>query len=338
MKNRMIAAFAGAVFLALAVAAPASAAPVADRTLPTAQKLVLLPCEGEAAPGSIYSVDTASGQLTQIGNVTLETSCWSSGYYNPADGLIYAVNWNVMSAEEPKFYYLSSINPTTGVVTQLSTIKLPVDPEDPVDLPLNQYAVTISPAGVVYVADNEFLYTLDVGTGNTELVGKFTDNADGADPVNPTSFYSLAFSPDGTLYGNSWTRKWYTIDPLNAVVTELVTSTGNNAGLTFDSSGVAWFQLDSQFEGNTGFASGTVPNLGGTRANVYQFTIGSGDAAVPVYAESLLVIPATPSGGGSSTGLAKTGADASAVTVASSLGAVMLAAGAVFMVSRRRLS
>lgn len=262
-----------------------------------------------------------------------------NGYYDPSDGLIYAVDWEHRT--EDGFYWNSSIDPVTGEVKDISIIQFPDGTF------LNHWSSALAPDGTIYITDEDELFTLELSTGEATLVGQFSydDGTEDSTPIVPTEFYSFAFNPvDGLLYGNAYgqdgTRDhWYTINTDNAELTELSTTTGPNLGLYFDSSGVAWYQLDSQFEGNTGFASGTFDDLTVTQANRYPFSIGTGEELTYVYAESLVVVPAAaPAGGGTTApSLAKTGSDATVIAV-SSLGALLIAAGAVFMAYRRRVS
>lgn len=338
--KRAFTAAAGVVFSVLAIAAPASAI-TADRALPAGETLYVLPCE-DGIVGAVYVADVSTGELTQVGPDMTHQPCWSAGYFNPVDGLLYAVDWNEMSTDDPSFYYLSSINPQTGVTTQLVKIQLPDS------TPLNQYSIARSPSGVVYVSDSSHLYVLDVATGATTLVGEFSyDGGSGA--VVYYDFYSLAFSPDGTLYGNSWNGTgggnnpdhddWFTIDPTDASLTPLTTATGPNAGLTFDSAGVAWYQLENTGTG-MGFASGTFDDLAGTQANLHDFTISDGTTSQNIYSESLIVATAaapTPPTPAVDPTLANTGAESS-VAFSGMAGALLLVVGAGVVLYRRRTS
>lgn len=270
-----------AAMLGIFSTASIAQADVADRSLPAGDQLYLLPCGNDIRP-ALYTVDLNSGALTPIGADLSVASCWSSGYYNPTDGLIYAVNWDVQAPSGK--YYFSSINTQTGAVQNL------VEISSPGDTFLDQYSVAMSPAGVIYVTDATQMFTMDPATGDTTLIGTLQESGGTAH----SEFYTFAFDPiSGDLYGNSWNDggdTWYTIDTGTAVLTpEPTFNAGNqNAGLAFDSTGVAWFQYENNFAGSPGFASGTFPDLAATRGNAYPFNL-PGD--VSLYGESLIVAP-----------------------------------------------
>lgn len=312
------AAFAVAALISLA---PLSASAAVAPTLPNeGDRLFVFTCD-DLFPFSYGIVDTATGVVAPVGEQLAEGNgeCWGNGAYNAADGLIYSVDWN-HSAEG--FYLLSSVNPETGEIIDIAPI---TDTRDG-GSPHNEYSIAIDAEGNAYVVDNVSIFSLDLTTGDATYIGDLTDG------VNPQSaFYSFAFNPiDGLLYGVPWgSQDVYSIDTADGSLTLVddswnAESSDRNAGLTFDSNGVAWFQLD----GLTGFFAADVNDIAGTRSSDIAFSYND----VNFYSESLVFVPAAPVA--EEEALAETGIDAGFLGAAGA--AFALAAAGVAVARTRR--
>jgi LPXTG-motif cell wall-anchored protein len=332
LSARVAALVATALTLVAVSASPAFAEPALDRTLPNAgDKLFVMPCYGQTH--DLLEIDVATGVTTPVGTERDVDVCWSQGFYNPADGLIYGVNWDYSDPDGN--YVLQVIDPATGVVTDVGSITEAGSGDY-----LDQHATALSPDGAAYMVDGSSLYTLDLNTGTASLVGDLE-----LDGIPKGSFFSLAFNPvDGLLYGTDWDsgHNWYSISTTDASLTVVNdtwnTNTGNsNAGLAFDSNGVAWHQLDNL----RSIASGVLPELDATTANFNEVTL-SGEN---FYFESVIYVPAavveptpTPEAVAETAApaLAATGVDAAALTTGAGATALLLLAGVALVLTRRR--
>jgi hypothetical protein len=113
-----------------------------------------------------------------------------------------------------------TINPTTGAFTQIGS-SFPDAADD----------IAVSPAGVVYaVLDSGSLITINTTTAAISVIGTL-----------PTGVQSLAFRPDGTLFGAT-TTSLYTLNPSTA------------AGTLLGSMGLGGSDADNiRFDGSTLF-------------------------------------------------------------------------------------
>ena len=297
----------------------ASAAELA--TLPNdGDRLMVLSCD-DRFPYALGDIDVATGVITPVGTSVVEGEgeCWSQGAYNPADGLIYAVDWNHMDGQ---YYVLSSIDPNTGDIVDIGPI---TDLRD--DSAINQYAIAINANGDAFVNSQSSLFSLDLATGDSTYIADFNDG----DVVTP-GFYSFTFHPvTDVLYAVWWgPQDVYSVNVETGFIT-LEDSTWNdangegNAGLAFDSNGLGWFQND----GLTGFFAADITDIAGTRSTDVPFSYNDAN----FYAESLVYVPAATDVA-EEEALAETGADAGLMGSAA-LAFAIAAAGIVVTRLRR---
>ncbi len=318
MRNSVKISAAALAAAALVSISTLGASAVGEVGLPNdGDRLMVLTCD-DSFPYALGQVDTATGIVTPIGEQTTN-QCWSQGAYNPADGLIYAVDWNHGIDGFPQ---LSTIDPDTGIVAAVGPV---TDLRN--DLGVNQYAVAIDADGNAFVSSDSELFSLDLATGDASFIGHFNDG----DDVSP-AFYSFAFNPiTNVLYGVWWdTQDLYSIDAETGAMT-LIDSTWNdvsgeaNASLAFDSSGMGWFQSEHL----TGFFAADVTDIEGTRSTAVAFSYNDAN----FYAESLIYVPAATDVA-EEEALAETGVDAGLVGTAA-LAFAMAAAGIAVTRMRR---
>ena len=312
MRNSLkIAAVASATALLSMAALSASA--VGETALPSEDdRLFVLTCDSEF-PFSIGEIDELTGDVTPIGEQLIDSQCWSQGAYNATDGLIYSVEWNY---QVEGYYLLSSINPDTGEILEIGPV---TDTRDGGSA-INQYALAINAEGDAFVVSGDSLFSLDLTTGDATFIGQLND---GVNVQN--DFYSLAFNPvTGVLWGLNWSpQDVFTIDITDGSLTLVddswnVDSGNQNAGLTFDSNGLAWLQSENV----TGMFPADITDIAGTRGVDVGFTyLGEN-----FYAESIVYVPAAPAVA-EEEALAETGlADSAATTGLAGLAAITAAA------------
>ena len=294
MKKNMRIVIGAAVTAALVLAStPAFASP---RSLPAGESLYAFGCDGNGEP-AVGLVDVATGAVTEVVPQIDSNQCFSSPAYNPVDNKIYVIDWT-------NDYELAVFDTQAMTLTTIA------------DFSCNPYTLAIDLSG------NAWVWSWD--TGELTPVSLTTAACGTSVGSGGATFYAMAFSPNGTLYGASYdTGELGTISTVDGTFAQAGSSAmdaGDNAGLTFDSSGIAWV-ID---ESNTSeIYSADITNYSGTDELSGQLTFNG----VEYYSEAIVVGP--------SAGLAETGIDSVAlgVTGLASLGA--LAVGAVMMVRRR---
>jgi len=295
MKKNMHIVLGAAVTAALVLAStPAFASP---RSLPAGASLYAFSCDGSGEP-AVGLVDVATGAVTEV-VPEIRWQCFSSPAYNPVDNKIYVIDWT--TADELAVFD-----------TQAKTLTT-IAPFD-----CNPYTLAIDASGNAWVWDNDTdelrpvsLTTAACGTGVGVVAGGDT-------------FYGMAFAPNGTLYGANYTDgELGTISTVDGTFTQVGSSamvSGDNAGLTFDSSGIAWVIDESN---NAEIYSADITNYSGTDELSGQLTFNG----VEYYSQAI--------GVGPSASLAETGIDSVALGVSGLAGLGALAVGAVMMVRRR---
>jgi hypothetical protein len=296
MKKNMHIFLGAAVTAALVLAStPAFASP---RSLPADESLYAFGCDGSGEP-AVGLVDVATGAVTEV-VPRFEGQCFSSPAYNPVDNKIYVIDWTNVNDE------LAVFDTQAKTLTTIATFDC-----DP-------YTLAIDPSGNAWVWDNTTnelrpvsLTTAACGTGVGVVAGG--DN-----------FYGMAFAPNGTLYGANYADgELGTISTVDGTFTQVGSSamvSGDNAGLTFDSSGIAWVADESN---NAEIYSADITNYSGTDELSGQLTFNG----VEYYSQAI--------GVGPSAGLAETGIDSVALGVSGLAGLGALAVGAVMIVRRR---
>jgi hypothetical protein len=295
MKKNMHIALGAALTATLVLASsPAFAVP---RSLPAGESLYAFGCDDNGAP-AVGLVDVATGVVTEV-IPEIENQCFSSPAYNPVDHKIYVIDWT-------NGYELAVFDTQAKTLTTIASFNC------------NAYTLSIDPLGNAWVWDdttNELrpvsLTTAACGTGVGVVAGG-------------NDFYGMAFAPNGTLYGADYdSGELGTISTVDGTFTQVGSSamvSGDNAGLTFDSSGIAWVIDESN---NAEIYSADITNYSGTNQRSGQLTFNG----VEYYSEAIVVGP--------SAALAETGSDSVALGVTGLAGLGALAVGAVMMVRRR---
>lgn len=144
---------------------------------------------------------------------------------------------------------LITINPITGDGTAVANLSC--------DIPPDVRGLAFDPTGVLFASidgpgpdmgDLNYLYTIDVATGQCTLIGG----------TGLTSLQSITFSPSGILYGWEVSASWVgqgglvTIDPLTGIATDVNPSVGgaNSSiqGIAFAPDGTLYGARDSLYE------------------------------------------------------------------------------------------
>ena len=188
--------------------------------------LVLLPAiEAQAAdntlysltnnsPFNIYTVNTATGAVTSVGNLSFASASLAR---QPGTGLLYYTAINATGGR----YSVATWDPATGTNTTLSStigVYLP--------------RLTFRSDGVLYGMDvNNVLYTLNTTTGASTTVGTVTGGG------LATGFGGdIAFSPTGTMYLAAGTNL-YTVSGTTATLVGATGVPNAIAGLSFAANG-----------------------------------------------------------------------------------------------------
>jgi LPXTG-motif cell wall-anchored protein len=303
MQKSIKIALGTAVSAALLLAStPAFAAP---RSLPAGDALYAFGCDDGTEP-AVGLVDVATGAVTEV-VAAIDGQCFSSPAYNPVDGKIYVIDWT-------NDYELAVFDP------QAETLTL-VDAFD-----CEPYTLAIDALGNAWVwddADNNLkpvnLENAACGTGVGVVAG-------GDD------FYGMAFAPNGALYAANYSSgEFGTVNTSTGAFTQVNSSampSGDNAGLTFDSSGIAWVVDEAN---NAEIYSADISDYAGTAELSGQLSFNGTD----YYSEAIVVGPvSTPS----APVLPDTGSESVALGVTGLAAAGVIALGAVMMIVRRRAS
>ncbi len=167
------------------------------------------------SPFNIYSVNTSTGAVTSVGNLSFASATIAR---QPGTGLIYYYAMNAVNGR----YSAATWNPATGVNTTLSatiTVYLP--------------RLAFRADGVLYGMDsNNVLYTLNTTTGGiATTVGTVSGGGLG------TGFGGdIGFSPTGTLYLAAGTNL-YTISGTTSTLVGATGAPNAIAGLSFATDG-----------------------------------------------------------------------------------------------------
>jgi len=300
MKKSIQIALGTAVSAALLLAStPAFAAP---RSLPAGEGLYAFGCD-DTGP-AVGLVDVETGAVTEVVPGVAD-QCYSSPAYNPVDGKIYVIDFGVG-------YDLKVFDP------QAKTLTL-VDAFD-----CEPYTLAIDASGNAWVWD-QFDDTLKTVSLENAMCGAPIGVVGG----EGDDFYGMAFAPNGTLYAVIWDDGQIgTVSTSIAGFTQVGSSAmvaETNAGLTFDSSGIAWV-LDEAT--NAEVFSADINDYAGTAQRSGQLTFNG----VAYYSEAIVVGPAD------SPKLPDTGSASVALGVTGLAAAGVIALGAVMMILRRRAS
>lgn len=235
MSHRFGLAAVTLIALGLSVMSPSTAMAIGAPELPANQHLFVVDC-GSFQP-QLWSVDSTSGDSTAVGDFPTDTThCSLGGQTNPADGKPYFITYSGT-------VYLTTVDTASGLVSKV------------VDFSGDQsflWDIQFTNSGEAFATTSSSLYTLDLSTGETTLVGDFG-----------VGLQTVGYSPKtDTLYGYSpLSGVAYTIDRSTGVATAVpehnlvlpanyTCPDGTTHGLfvnhvVFDANGNPWFQNET---------------------------------------------------------------------------------------------
>jgi LPXTG-motif cell wall-anchored protein len=304
MKKSIQIALGTAVSAALLLAStPAFAAP---RSLPAGEGLYAFGCDDGTEP-AVGLVDVATGAVTEI-VPGVAGQCYSSPAYNPVDGKIYVIDFGVG-------HDLKVFDPQAKTLTVIDAFDC------------EPYTLSIDASGNAWVWDYADFTLKPVSLENAMCgapIGVVGGEGD--------DFYGMAFAPNGTLYAVIWDDGQIgTVSTSIAGFTQVGSSAmvaETNAGLTFDSSGIAWVLDEGPAGTSAEVFSADINDYAGTAQRSGQLTFNG----VAYYSEAIVVGPAD------SPKLPDTGSASVALGVTGLAAAGVIALGAVMMILRRRAS
>jgi LPXTG-motif cell wall-anchored protein len=318
---------------ALVFAASPALAVSAYPTLPTGSKMIAIDCDDDGY--QVWDMDMSTGDSTPIGTPTVlpnDGNCAPSGFVSPVDGKAYFIDWGNDSD-------LATVDLETGVSTKIATLN---------GAATDSCGIFADAAGNAYNVDSSNLYSLNLQTGESTLIGDTGLDDQCANAINPVDGKLYWFTETGTDSADV-----YTVDLTTAVAT-LVTpaldltavgGSGNWApdALAFDGNGIAWLQDDSCTGGpqyDSGRRACGIEPINLTTGEVWApqawpndktLTVvpsnGDADSKGYFYTMGLLYVPGNPE-------LPDTGMNASLIAA---IGGLLAVAGVVvFVVGRRR--
>lgn len=303
MKKSIQIALGTAVSAALLlVSTPAFAAP---RSLPAGEGLYAFGCD-DGGP-AVGLVDVATGAVTEVVPGVAD-QCYSSPAYNPVDGKIYVIDFGVG-------FDLKVFDPQAKTLTMVGAFDC------------EPYALAIDASGNAWIWDQ-----FDDRLKTVSLDNAVCGTPIGTVGLRDEDIYGMAFAPNGLLYAVLWDNGYIgTVSTSIAGFTQVGSSAmvaETNAGLTFDSSGIAWV-LDEGLESSRAEVfSADINDYAGTAQRSGQLAFNGAD----YYSEAIVVGPAD------APKLPDTGSASVALGVAGLAAAGVIALGAVMMIVRRRAS
>ena len=311
---------------------PANA--TAAATLPTNQRLFAIDCESFGP--QLWSLDATNGEATTVGTSSTD-DCAGGAQVNPVDGTAYFIHNGATSS-------LDSVDTTTGVATRGPDFN---------GATVSPWQLLITKTGTAFVQVLNRLFTLDLASGTTALVGTnlgVSPNAMAYNPLNDTIYAWAWDSGTSTLlaYTVSTTTGSATADSAHDVVMAPYSTPGCFFGdshqldslnaAAFDANGNPWFI-------NGGCLSDLIVQNFATGAASFQglvadeartlYTNPTGEFfTTTLFITTDPVDPVDPK----APALPDTGASASVIGTSSAIATGLLAAGALalIMVRRRR--
>ena len=322
-KSLSAVVFAGvAAALVLAGAPAANAAP--PIALPPGQTLYAIDCD-DAAP-QLWSL-APNGAGTPIGGAGTGFDCAGGGQVNPVTGIAYLIYYGTTTTA------LATVNLTTGSITMIADIT-----GDSTDA----WQLFITNSGDAFMVVGTTLYSISLTTAVTTTIGLILPADGGAVGYNPLNDTIYAFDSSnnvgvytidrttGAATDTGLTGIWPTANCLNGG-----TDVGTPNGVSFDSAGFAWVQSDS-CDSNIM----TVDLTTGTAAMVGELFDATGTryATAPngFYSSTFIIGPSAVVAPAAAPGLAATGIDATAASIAAGIGAVAALIGAALVLRSRR--
>ena len=229
----------------LATGSPSGPSP--KPSMPSDDSLYAVSCQNdEDAQGQLFSVDSATGISSPIGQASADALCGYGAVWDAQSSTAYVGNGEGFSARATGTDPIETINPQTGAIAYGFQPTLG-------GTAVSVNSLTITRAGDMYatyepVTNGPFdLYSVDMGTGVMKLIcstGSSQYVAVGSDPTT------------GTLYGISADgSSLYEFDPVSATVRILTNSLGlylptnfTVEALQVDSSGQMWVEGDDSSE------------------------------------------------------------------------------------------
>jgi len=280
--TRLLAGSAVAAALAFS-ATPAFAISITP-TLPAGQSMYVVNCDNVHYPYVVAQVNVADATATAVGTSPMPGSqCYGQGAWDAATNTAYVIHWT------PTTQSLATVNLVTGVATDIALT------HDSGNAPVEADALAISPSGTAYLTSGSTIYTVDLATAEVSNPLPLLDGSSNTE----ANWYALAFNPsDGLLYGIASASGAIgnipvaRIDPATGTVTVLSTNPFSGAdpySLQFDSSGMAWIEVDAPSSAE--LHSATITNVAGT--DTLQGVLSY--LGTNFYSESFLITPAIPS-------------------------------------------
>ena len=320
MKKSLSVSAVIALSAALVLSASSAAnAAIDPPLLPPAQTLYNIDCD-DAAP-QLWSF-TTDGASTPIGAAGPGESCAGGAQTSPVDGKTYVIFYNGETR-------LATVDLTTGVISPIAQVNGATN---------GAWQLVITNSGAAFITDNVSLYTIDLTTATTTLVGSMTPFLPGA-----MAYDSLTDTIYGFSQGN--TLAIYTIDRATGAATD--TGHGGNwpvaaclnggngpgspDGAVFDSNGIAWIQSDSCVSNI--MAWDPVNNIAWMVGELYDATntVYPPEGAT-YYSETFFIAPVPQV----KPALANTGVDYAPMAIAGGSAAAIVLAGVALLVLRRR--
>ncbi|MCC6856810.1 MAG: hypothetical protein IT189_12220 [Microbacteriaceae bacterium] len=320
MKKSLSVAAVLAVAAALVLGtAPAANAAIDPPVLPPAQTLYNIDCD-DAAP-QLWSF-TTDGASTPIGAAGTGDDCAGGAQTSPVDGKTYLIYYDGETR-------LSTVDLTTGVISSIAQVNGATN---------GAWQLIITNSGAAFITNSTSLYTIDLTTATTTLVGSMAPFSPGA-----MAYDSLTDTIYGFHFGN--TLAIYTIDRATGAATDTGhggnwpvaaclgggTGPGSPDGAVFDSNGIAWIQSDSCVSNI--MAWDPVNNIAWMVGELYDAT-GTVYPTSPnnYYSETFFIAPVPQV----KPALANTGVNYAPMAIAGGSAAVIVLAGIALLVVRRR--
>ena len=290
------------------------ASPAAAATLPTGDSLYAITCDDDAEgdlSASLYSVSPVDAVGTMVGDGTgIIEDCAREAAYNPVTGESFYISYALNSDA------LHKINTTTGVATEVGSWN-----GDILGIP---HVIAIGKDGAAYIIDEGELFSLDLATANTTLIGDLGVEDIFGFSVDPTS---------GLFYATDNTGDAYRIDVAAATATFVGTVVGGTSltfSLQIDTSGAWWVEWDNPGDPYTSAIwTGARPVDGNGSAFTLVGPLNDITNEYYPYTQALLITYPKA--------LAATGVDATVLVGSAATAALLLLmGGSVFMLRRRQ--
>jgi LPXTG-motif cell wall-anchored protein len=321
---------APAMGVGLVLASLATTPAFAVAALPSTDTYIALPCSDAGDPVANLNAIASDGTSTGIGGTVYSGgNCFADGSYNIVDGTYYA--WDRTTNT---FF---SVDVTTGALTEVGNGDISVDGSSVTGV----NGIFVSQTGDFYMFTNSTpanLYSLSLGATVSDptiatLVGAL-----------PTRTSAMAYNPvTGKIYAQEpkGAGQLSEVSLTDASVLDTYTSncntnewgfgSGDCWGLDFDSNGTLWYQTDDgDLNGASMLASATLPASDGDSFELVSQGAFTDPTTGSWSGLSTGIVFSTPSPELPDTGVSSAGA------VLGSITALLLVAGGIVLMRRRR--